>query len=327
MLDERTLGLRGLICLAAMPGIGKTSLLLQLGLNVLRHNQDAVVLFISLEMAKNELYTRLLCNQARMDWKTVMLGSASLRGQPDGAWFTPHDSQRLTVAHGELHETGLDSRIFIIDQQVLGGDFTAATILAHLEAAKAATQTSRALIVIDYLQLVPAPDRVDLDADRYRVDFLKDLVNGTMTDSNPAGDCVFVISEMRKPSGKGQWHGKLADLMGSARLPYALAACFTFRRVEEEGELCQYNWVPVGIDHPIRVAFEEAEVAPIMLEMVKGRDGFQKGSIALAFEYTRSQFVEISRIGHHSGHSGNGPTGHYPNGLPPLVHFDPFGPI
>ena len=48
-------------------------------------------------------------------------------------------------------------------------------------------------------------------------------------------------------------------------------------------ELHNYDWTPVGLNDPSPEAFEEAEVAPIMLELVKGRDGFQQGSVALAF--------------------------------------------
>ena len=218
-LDERALGLRGLIAVGARPGLGKTAWLSQLGLNVVRHNDDAIFLLASLEMPRDSLYARLVCSQAGVDWKTLVLGSPSLRGNANGPWFTPQDHARIVEANAALEGGGLGSRIFILDQEALGPDFTAQTALAYLEQAKAATQKTRALIGVDYLQLLPAPNLADLDADRHRVQFLKELLAGTRTGANPAGDCVLVISEMRQPSGKQHWHGQLADFMGSARLP------------------------------------------------------------------------------------------------------------
>jgi replicative DNA helicase len=324
-LDERTLGLRDLIAIGAMPGIGKTTLVCQWGLNVLRHNADAVFVLVSLEMARMSLYTRLLCNQAEMDWKTVMLGSPSRRGSQEVSCFTPHDQERLTTAQTTLQTSGLAARTLILDQKTLGPDFTAARILRLIDQFKFATHCPRALIGIDYLQLLPAAGLADLDSDRHRVQFLKDLVVGTQTQANPTGDCVIAVSEMRKPAAKGKWQGKLADLMGSARLPYALDAAFVLRRLESENcpEIDEFNWSLVGVNMPSAQAFEQVAVAPIMLELVKGRDGFQQGSIALAFEYEKSRFLEIPRIATgspsqvHSNHLQS-PTGS-PNGLPALM--------
>jgi hypothetical protein len=318
-LDARTLGLRGLIALGAMPGVGKTTLLLQLGVNVLRHNADTVFLFLTLEMSRNSIFTRVLCNQAGLDWKTVMLGSPPCRGAPDGPWLTFGDDQKLTQAQAALHDSGLASRLFVLDQEALGPDFTAQTVLAYLEQAKAATQATRALVAVDYLQLLPAPDLIDLEADRHRVGFLKDLLAGTRTAANPDGDCVFVISELRKPSGARRWHGQLSDLMGSARLAYALDAAFAFRRLEgvDAAELHAFDWSAVGVPWPGEEAFAQAEVAPVLLELLKGRDGFAQGSVALAFEYTRSRFTEVPRLPGHGAHPPAGATPFPPpNGVP-----------
>jgi replicative DNA helicase len=321
-LDERTLGLRGLIALGAMPGVGKTTLLLQLGLNVLRHNDDAIFLFVTLEMPRHALYARVLCNQAGLDWKTVMLGSAPFRGAPTGPLFLPDDQHKLTQAQAALHEGGLASRLFVLDPEALGPDLSAQTVLAYLEQAKAATQKARALVAIDYLQLLPSADLIDLEADRHRVQFLKDVLAGTRTAANPDGDPVFVISELRKPSGARRWHGQLSDLMGSARLAYALDAAFLFRRLgdEDAAEVHSFDWSAVGVPSPGEAAFAQAEVAPILLELVKGRDGFAQGSVALAFEYTKSRFTEVQRLPGHGGsahHPAAGATPFPPpNGLP-----------
>src|SRR6202012_5370163 len=57
-LDEATLGLRGLILLAAPPNIGKTTLATQIGMDIVKNNPDACFLFLSLEMSRFEILTR-----------------------------------------------------------------------------------------------------------------------------------------------------------------------------------------------------------------------------------------------------------------------------
>ena len=323
LLDSRTLGLRDLIALGAMPGAGKTALALQLGVNVLAHNPDAVLLFLSLEMSPDALYTRLVCNRAGLDWKTVTLGSPSLRGHASGPWLTPQDQGRLDQAYAALHGGGLTGRVLVLDQKALGADATASTVLAHLARLKAEAGAARALVVVDYLQLLPVPEGVvDLDADRARVQFLKDLLAGTRTAANPGGDCVLAISEIRKPSGKQRWEGRLADLMGSARLPYAVDAAFTLRQMDGHPDLFAYDWSAAGVPHASPAAFEEAGVAPVKLELLKGRDGFQQGSIMLAFQHRLSRFLEMgSGAASHSSscihvpNQGGPPAG---GSLPPI---------
>src|SRR5262249_59941033 len=102
-------------------------------------------------------------------------------------------------------------------------------------------------------------------------------------------------------------------------------AAFLFRRLEGgAAEAGSFDWSAVGVPWPGEEAFEQAEVAPILLELVKGRDGFTQGSVALAFEYTRSRFTEVPRL------PGYGPSVHPagaaacapPNGLP-----EPLDPL
>src|SRR5262249_22533822 len=65
-LDEMTLGLRNLTILHAQAGAGKTNLLLQIGLGVLEHEPDAAFVIVSLDMPKDEIIHRLVCNLAQM---------------------------------------------------------------------------------------------------------------------------------------------------------------------------------------------------------------------------------------------------------------------
>ena len=76
-LDRLTLGLQrsDLIILAARPGMGKTSLALNIALNAALKAQ-AVVLVFSLEMSRISLGQRLLSTQAEIDSKLIRNGQA-----------------------------------------------------------------------------------------------------------------------------------------------------------------------------------------------------------------------------------------------------------
>jgi replicative DNA helicase len=302
------LGLRGLLVLGAGPGVGKTTYGLQLGLSVCKNNADAVFLMISLEMDRWAMYTRLLCNLAQLDWKTVMLGSASCRKSPNGPWFTPADQQSLDLAKAQLKDGKLGKQVLVVDRTSIGDKLTAASVQRLLDGLKKQCSAKRALVVIDYIQRISvsadAAKRGDLEADRYRVQVVQDIAEATKTASNPAGDAVLVISETRKPSG-GAWYSKLADLMGSARLPYAVDAALLYRPMVDDDEVAQYSWPSAGVSVPSIDDLNKAGIAPVRLEIAKGRDGMQHGSWAMAFHYQQSRFVEaivgMTAAGFHLG--------------------------
>lgn len=61
--------------LAARPGVGKTALCLQIARNVAV--QKRKVLFLSLEMSRVQLWARMACGYADLDWKDVRAGNIS----------------------------------------------------------------------------------------------------------------------------------------------------------------------------------------------------------------------------------------------------------
>jgi replicative DNA helicase len=301
-LDQHTLGLRGLILLGAGPNVGKTALAVQIGLNVARAAEnDAVCLFVSLDMDRDEIRDRIVCCVAAQDWKTYKMGSKSLRGRTVGPWRTPADEQRLAEADAQL-EAGLLRRVQVVGRRDLGEAFTAADVLGRLNALKERAGAARAVVVIDYFQLVPVADATRLDeleADRRRVRIVQDVLAGTRTDENPVGDAVIVISETRKPTGgrRAPWGGQLADFMGSARLTYAADAALIYQPFTDDDEdLPNYDWpVPVagsGLHH-----LEDHGVSPIRLSLAKGRDGMRRGRWALAYFFKESRFIEVEADG------------------------------
>jgi replicative DNA helicase len=79
-LDDRTCGLRGLIFLAAPPVVGKTALVMAWSIGICRHHteNDAVVVFLSLDMDRWEIFDRIHCNLSGMEWATLKFGSSDL---------------------------------------------------------------------------------------------------------------------------------------------------------------------------------------------------------------------------------------------------------
>ncbi len=133
-LDRLTLGMHpsDLIIVAARPGLGKTSLCLNIAEHVAIRKHKAVGIF-SLEMSKEQLVRRLLCSEARIDAHRVNTG-----------YLSKEDWRHLSRASGDLSET----KIFIDDA-------------ASISVAELRTKSRRLslehgldLIIVDYLQLM-----------------------------------------------------------------------------------------------------------------------------------------------------------------------------
>jgi len=95
-LDDRTAGLRGLTVLGAQPNSGKTALAVQVAAGVAAHHEanDAAVVFVSLDMGRDEIVARILSHLAGLDWATLRQGSPEFRGQPEGPYLNAEDHAR-----------------------------------------------------------------------------------------------------------------------------------------------------------------------------------------------------------------------------------------
>jgi replicative DNA helicase len=132
--DKLTSGLQrnDLIILAARPSMGKTSLALNIAENV-SIKEDASVAIFSLEMAKEQLVTRMLCSQSRIDAGKIRKGQMS-----------DYDWPKLTKAAGFLS----DAKLYIDD--------TPAPTVLEMRAKLRRLKKDKGLdlAVIDYLQLI-----------------------------------------------------------------------------------------------------------------------------------------------------------------------------
>ena len=296
-LDTATLGLRGLMLLAAPPNVGKTALAVQFGLDVVENNPEACFLFLSLEMSRWDILSRMKCRLAGVDWKTLVFGSKTGRGRGQDAFYTSEEMNSLQQAEEKLKEIG--KRVRILDERNFPVP-TVEKVLAQLEDLKARTGTTRAFLLVDYLQVWPVPPseaqriRSDLDADKWRIGAMK-----TLRDASD-GDAVMVISEARKPSGadRGTWGGDLSDVMGSARGTYTPDMVFLFQPFDDKAlknALKKALKLPDDDEKEFesqRKLLGERGISYNKLTIAKGRDGVLRDTLDLTFWFRQSRFEE-----------------------------------
>ncbi|MEZ4705346.1 MAG: replicative DNA helicase [Bdellovibrionota bacterium] len=140
-LDKMTSGLQpsDLIIIAGRPSMGKTSFCLNIAQHVAIAEKKTVALF-SLEMSREQLVTRLLCSEARVD-------SSKLRS----GFISEEEWMKLTDSAGRLS----DSQIYI-DDTPQASVFDMRAKARRLKASK-----GLGLIIVDYLQLMSSRGRVE----------------------------------------------------------------------------------------------------------------------------------------------------------------------
>lgn len=141
-LDHMLTGLHGgeLIILAARPGIGKTSLAMNVALHVASKEQKPVAVF-SLEMPAEQLVVRLLASAARVDMRKLR-----------GGRIVGQDQERIWEVAGQMAQ----DKMYIDDT----GALSSYDLRAKARRLKD-KEPELALIVIDYLQLMHQKGRVE----------------------------------------------------------------------------------------------------------------------------------------------------------------------
>lgn len=300
-LDRRTLGLRGVFVLGAKPGAGKTTYAaVQVAVGVCRHfvANDAVVVVLSLDMDRFDLYRRIHSHVADIEWVPLIFGSPEESRAPNSMFSKEHNG-RLKKAKKLLRDEQIITRMAVLDRQFLGDDITAQRLGALLQTVKARVGARRALLVVDYLQLLPVPDEVaergDLAADKYRVRLIQRVIENTKTGDDPLGDTAMLISEARKPpTSKDIWGDSMSELMGSARLGYAADAVLLYREMTAKEMGVYYGVTDQAGAEKRRDALRVQGIAPVMLILEKGRDGMIRGKWGVEFHFRKSLFREIA---------------------------------
>ncbi len=140
-LDALTAGFQkgDLVILAARPRMGKTSFALNLA-QYLAIRENIPVGFFSLEMSAEQLVTRLLCSEARVDSNKVRRG-----------YLNTNDYQALMMAAGYLSE----APIFIDDSSSI------TTLELRAKARRLKAEHDVGMLFIDYLQLITVRERTE----------------------------------------------------------------------------------------------------------------------------------------------------------------------
>jgi len=140
-LDKKTAGFQpsDLIIVAGRPSMGKTAICLNMAQYAAIHKKLATAIF-SLEMSKEQIATRMLCSEARVDSTRLRSGFLS-----DSDW------PKLTTAASALSE----APIYIDD--------TPAVSVLEIRAKARRLQSERGLdlVIVDYLQLMRGRSSVE----------------------------------------------------------------------------------------------------------------------------------------------------------------------
>ena len=133
-LDRLTSGLRPseVIIVAARPGLGKTSLVVNIAQTAASVHQKVVGIF-SLEMAAQQLVTRMLCSEARVDSHKMRSG-----------YLSKEDWKRLAKTMSKLAR----AQIFIDDTAGIS------VVEMRSKARRLKAEHGLDLLIVDYLQLM-----------------------------------------------------------------------------------------------------------------------------------------------------------------------------
>ena len=207
-LDEWTAGLQpsDLIVLAARPSMGKTALALNVAAHAAMRNGRTVGVF-SLEMSHQQLFSRLLCAEARVDAHRLRTGRI---GKDE--W------QRIIKSFAELSDTPM----FIDD--------TPGVTISEMRAKTRRLKLERGLdlVIVDYLQLMRGRGRYDS-----RQQEISDISRSLKEMAKELNVPIIALSQLsRAPEqrGTGDKRPQLSDLRESGAIEQdADVVLFLFR--------------------------------------------------------------------------------------------------
>lgn len=212
-LDSALAGFQksNLIILAARPGVGKTSL----ALNIAQHvavKEKRPVGFFSLEMSKEELVDRLLVAQADIDAWKLKTGK-----------LTESDFTKLSNAMGELAEAPL----FIDDTPAMS------ILEMRTKARRLQVDNGVDLLIVDYLQLARSRGLEN------RVQEVTEIAEGLKNLSRELKVPVIALSQLsRGIEQRGVKRPQLSDLRDSGGIEQAAdVVMFLWREDDEKMEI------------------------------------------------------------------------------------------
>ena len=205
-LDALTSGFQksDLVIVAARPSMGKTSLVLNIALHCGIEAGKSVGVF-SLEMAREQLFLRMLTAEARVDAHRFR-----------GGYLGEQDYGRLVAAFARMH----DAKVYIDDTPSLG--------ILEMRAKSRRLKLERGLdlIVVDYLQLMQGRGRFE-----NRQQELASISRSLKILAKELDVPILALSQLsRAPESRGDHRPQLSDLRESGALEQdADVVIFIFR--------------------------------------------------------------------------------------------------
>lgn len=195
-LDSVTLGLNkgDLVLVASRPGMGKTSIALNIALSAAKTSKKSVAVF-SLEMSREQLATRLLAGEGLIDSQKLLTGRLS-----------PSEWQRIGTAASVISETDI-----LIDDN------------PSLSVAEMNSQCRRldnlGLVVIDYLQLMQSAGSGHTYAGESRTQAVSDMSRMLKIMAKELNVPVVCLSQLsRANEGRTNKRPVLSDLRESGAI-------------------------------------------------------------------------------------------------------------
>ena len=255
-LDKMTNGLHGgdLIVLAARPGMGKTSLAMNLVENAALKNGKTCAVF-SLEMPRKQIVQRLLCSYANVSMANALSGRLSQK-----EW------KKLMLASDKLRK----SKIFIDDSSRV----TPAEILSKCRRLKT-TAGGVDLVMIDYIQLMSSGSSVVAGSEN-RQQEIASITRDLKIMAKELSVPVIALSQLRRIQSK---EPQLSDLRESGA-------------IEQDADIVMFISRPEAI--ATREEIESGQVVKGAAELIlaKHRNG-EQGRVSLKFIGECTKFVDV----------------------------------
>ena len=257
-LDQITTGFKGgqLIVLAARPGIGKTTLALNMAQNMIHDQRSpAPVLLFSLEMTSIELLLRMVCSDAYLDSGKIQKG-----------FINDREMKKIYDSCSRIYS----SEFYIDDSPELNSwelKQRARRLASHLKA----QEKKLGLIIVDYLQLMTEASRME-----NRQVEVASISRGLKAIAKELDVSVLAVSQMnRSVEQRGKDHRpQLSDLRESGA-------------IEQDADIVMF----IHREEVYNKDLPESEKGMAELIVAKHRAG-PTGLVSLAFAKEKNRFFD-----------------------------------
>ncbi len=261
-LDNILAGLQksNLIILAARPGVGKTSLALDIARHTAVRAKIPVAIF-SLEMSKEELVDRFLSAESGVGLMKIRTGQLSDKPEDD-------DFPRLGAAMGTLS----DAPIFI--DEAPGNNI----MQIRLKARRLQAEHGLGLLIIDYLQLMESRTRIE-----NRVQEISEITRSLKNIARELNVPVLALSQLSRATEQqtGPAIPRLSHLRESGSIEQdADVVLFIYRKATDPKYRANPDSLPPHEKHLAEIRIEKHRNGPI-------------GQVNLFFDEERASFKPL----------------------------------